>query len=108
MERVLDHLPDGLAIRIKLSPGASRERFLGFEADADGRIWLKAAVTAPADRGAANAALIALLARHAGIPKSAIHIASGAGARRKRLVLRGDRGEIAHRMNALLGTFEQK
>ena len=47
----------------------------------DGR-WLAQLKAAPVD-GQANAELIALVARHFGCAKAAVHIKSGASARRK-------------------------
>jgi uncharacterized protein YggU (UPF0235/DUF167 family) len=44
-------------------------------------------VAAPPEDGKANAALIALLAKTLGVPKSAIRIASGETARMKAIVI---------------------
>ena len=44
---------------------------------------LKAAVTAAAEDGKANAAVIALVARHFGLRKAQVHIKSGASGRSK-------------------------
>ena len=51
----------------------------------DGR-WLAQLKAAPVD-GQANAELIALVAKHFGCAKSAVHIKSGAGARRKLILI---------------------
>lgn len=53
----------------------------------DGR-WLAQLKAAPVD-GQANAELIALVAKHFGCAKSAVHIKSGAGARRKVIQIDG-------------------
>ena len=53
----------------------------------DGRI--KIAVTAPPVDGEANAAVIALLAKSLGIPKSAIAVVAGTSSRRKTLAIEG-------------------
>jgi uncharacterized protein YggU (UPF0235/DUF167 family) len=51
--------------------------------DGEGRPYLKVRVAAPPVEGAANAALIAFLAKALGLPKSSLAIASGTGARLK-------------------------
>lgn len=50
---------------------------------------LKARVTAPAVDGAANHALVRLLADELGVPKSAVRIVAGASARQKLVVAEG-------------------
>jgi uncharacterized protein YggU (UPF0235/DUF167 family) len=64
--------------------------------DADGRPLLKLRVAAAAADGAANAAVVALVARSLGLPKSAVRIAAGHTARIKRLEIDGvDAPDIA-------------
>jgi uncharacterized protein YggU (UPF0235/DUF167 family) len=56
-------------------------------------------LAAPPVDGAANAALIELLARYFGIPKSRISILSGERAKQKRLLLRGvDPSQVRERL----------
>jgi uncharacterized protein YggU (UPF0235/DUF167 family) len=61
----------------------------GWSADADGRPLLKVRVAAAASDGAANAAVIALIARSLGVPRSGVRISSGQTARVKRLEIDG-------------------
>jgi uncharacterized protein YggU (UPF0235/DUF167 family) len=61
----------------------------GWVADAEGRPVLKLRVSAAAAEGAANAAVIALVAKAVGVPRSAVRIASGETARVKRLEIAG-------------------
>jgi uncharacterized protein (TIGR00251 family) len=56
---------------------------------------LKAAVTAPAEDGKANAAVIELLAREWRLAKSAMEVVRGATARRKVLAIGGQTDEVA-------------
>jgi uncharacterized protein (TIGR00251 family) len=77
-------------ITVRLMPRAGKDRIVGFETDARGQRVLKVAVSAPPVDGAANTALIALLAKRLGIPKSSVSLVSGAAARVKRLALPGD------------------
>lgn len=71
---------DLLAVRV--TPGARKNR-IEREADQQSptqyRIW----VTAPAGKGAANAAALALLARELGCPKSALSVFRGHRSRQK-------------------------
>ena len=65
-------------IRVKVRPGA---RTSALEELPDGA-WL-ARVKAPPVDGKANEELVALIARHFGLPKGRVAIRSGAGARMK-------------------------
>ena len=88
-------------ITVRLMPRAGKDRIVGFETDARGQRVLKVAVAAPPVDGAANAALIALLAKQFGLPKSAVTLVSGAAARTKRIALAGDPARIAATLRAL-------
>jgi uncharacterized protein YggU (UPF0235/DUF167 family) len=67
----------------------------GWGVDADGRPMLRLRVSAAAAEGAANAAVVALVARGLRIPRSAVRIAAGQTARIKRLELDGvDAGDV--------------
>ena len=70
-------------LAVRLTPRGGREAVEGWAVDGDGRPYLKVRVAAPPVEGAANAALLALLAKTLGVPKSSLSIASGAGARLK-------------------------
>jgi uncharacterized protein YggU (UPF0235/DUF167 family) len=58
---------------------------IGRERDAAGQLLLRVALTAPPVDGAANAALIAFLARRLELPKAALRIAAGETGRLKLL-----------------------
>lgn len=62
---------------IHLTPKASKNAIIGWTKNAHGDDVLKACVTAIADKGKANKALIALLAKEWKIPKSSIIIVRG-------------------------------
>lgn len=74
---------------VRLQPGASVERIDGWARDADGRSILKLRVRSRAVEGEANKALIQLLARTLGVPKSAVSIQRGGQSRTKRVVVEG-------------------
>ena len=78
-----------LLLAIRLTPKASRQRIGGTFTDAAGARWLQASVTAPPDKGKANAALIALLASHLKVPTSSILLETGDTNRLKRLRISG-------------------
>ena len=69
---------------VRLTPRASFDRVDGV---LDG--VLKARVTAPAVEGAANHALVRLLAEELGVPRSDVRIVAGASARQKLVVVDG-------------------
>jgi Uncharacterized conserved protein len=88
----------GLEVRVRVTPRAQAERIDGLIADADGRSRLKVAVTEAADRGRANEAVVAALARAWGLPKSALAIVAGTTDRRKTLLLAGDAADLRRRL----------
>lgn len=93
---------DGLKVAVRLQPGASRAGIDGLAELADGRVVLKARVGAPPEGGKANAALIKLLAKAWGLPKTTFSIASGHGQREKLLLIAGDPTQLQARIETLL------
>lgn len=93
---------DGVRIAVRLTPKARRNQVQGVVADADGKAALKIAVTAAPVDGAANAALLALLAKQWRVPKSALRLVAGATDRRKILLLAGDGTALAKRLELWL------
>lgn len=81
-----------LMVRVWLVPGASRSGVVGAHGDA-----LKIRVSAPPERGRANAAAVALL-REALRP-AVVELVSGESTRRKTFAVRGlDAPEVVHRL----------
>lgn len=76
-------------LAVRLTPRGGRDAVDGWASDADGRPYLKVRVASPPVDGAANAALLAFLAKTLKIPRSAVRIAAGDTARLKRLALDG-------------------
>ncbi len=91
---------DGVRLAVRVSPGASRDRIEGVEADAAGRKWLRIRLAAPPVDGKANQALIRFLAKRWRLPKSALGIAGGAASRTKILSIRGDAAVLAAAIEA--------
>lgn len=78
-----------MRLAVRLTPRGGREAIDGWAVDGEGRPYLKVRVAAPPIEGAANAALLAFLAKTFGVPKSAVTLASGAGARLKLVDIAG-------------------
>jgi hypothetical protein len=76
-------------LTVRVTPRGGRDAVEGWAVDDAGRAVLKLRVAAAAADGAANAAVVALLAKALGLAKSAIHIAGGHTARVKRLEIAG-------------------
>ena len=89
---------DGVRLAVRLQPGAKAARIDGVVTDAEGGRMLKVRVAAPPADGKANAALVALLAKTLNIPKSAVTIRSGHGAKAKVLHLAGTPDDLAARL----------
>ena len=87
-------------VRLRVVPGARRAAVVGRHGDA----W-KVRVTAPPERGAANAAVIRLLAEALAVTPHDVEIVSGHGARDKTVRVTGvDPG----RVDALLAAADGK
>lgn len=87
--------PDGLVLSVRLTPKAAADAVDGVGRLSDGAEVVVARVRALPAKGAANAALIALLARALKLPKRTIEIVSGAGGRLKRVHIAGDAGALS-------------
>ncbi len=70
-------------LAVKLTPGAASDRIDGWDVDADDRAFLKVRVRARPVEGEANKALLLLLAKSLGVPKSAVTLARGGQSRLK-------------------------
>lgn len=90
-------VPDGLSIRVKASPKASRPAIKGIVELPDGAA-LAVAVAAPPVDGEANAALATFLAKSLGVAKGAASVESGTTSRIKRVLIRGDGASLAQRL----------
>ena len=75
---------DGVVLKVKAVPGASRDRVVGLFGDA-----LKLTTTAAPEKGKANQRLLALLAESLQIPPQKLELVSGEAAREKRILVRG-------------------
>lgn len=87
---------------IKLQPGAAADRIDGWDVDPEGRRVLKVRVRARPVDGEANVALIKLLAKALGVPKSSLALARGGQSRLKMITVEGlDEAALAERLNGI-------
>ncbi len=91
----------GILLDIRLTPRGGRDAIEGAKSLSDGHRVLCARVRAVPEKGAANSALVALVATAFGIPKSSVTLASGPTARVKTLRLAGDPGALLARAATL-------
>ncbi len=92
---------DGLRLRVRLTPKASRDAVGRLERLADGTEVLIVHVRAAPSEGAANAALTRLLADVLDVAKSKVDLVSGHTARVKTLKISGDGSALATRLATL-------
>jgi uncharacterized protein len=93
---------DHLRLAVRLTPSGGRDALEGTEIGADGEAMLKARVTAVPEKGKANKALVALLAKSLKIPKSSISVISGETSRKKILRIDGDTEDLIEKLEPLL------
>lgn len=96
-------LPEGAQIFLRVSPGASRDSVAGLWCGADGEARLAVKVTAPPDKGKANIAVLKLLSKRLGLPKSVLSITAGESARLKIVSLQGDPDALAGMLEMFAG-----
>jgi len=85
----------GVRLRLRVRAGGRANAIVGFHGGA-----LKLTVTPPPERGKANRAVIALLAKRLGLAAGAVEIVSGAGSPDKVVELPIDRDRLLDRLRA--------
>ena len=97
------YLPNktGVQIQVRLTPNARQTSIDGPKLRDDGQQVLHARVTAVPDKGKANKALIALLAKTLNISKSSIFIKAGHTSRQKTIQINGNIDELSRSLNEL-------
>jgi len=89
---------EGVRIAVRITPKARRDGIEGLADTAAGGAELRVSVTAVPEDGKANRALVKLLAKLWGVPKSAVEIVSGETDRHKILSISGDPERILRRI----------
>jgi uncharacterized protein len=86
---------EGAIVPVVAQPGSKRNAVLGERAGA-----VRIAVTAPPDKGKANAAIQSVLAENLGCKPAQVSLISGAASRQKRFLIRGvDLEELRKRLS---------
>ncbi len=93
---------------MRASPRAGRDAIEGIFTAADGRAWLSVKLTAAPSDGAANEALIRLLARTLGVAKRDVTLASGPASRLKKLHISGDPAKLATVLTAIIEDMHER
>jgi len=93
----------GVQLAVRVTARARRSEIKGVIVIEDGRRALAVRLAAPPVEGAANKALIAMIADHAGLAASRITIRSGETARLKILHLAGDGDAIVAALERAVG-----
>lgn len=86
---MLSKATGGVTLRVKLTPGAARNALVRTEQDDAGNALLRATVTTVPEKGKANAALIKMLAKKLGLPKTSIRLIAGEQSRHKTVLVMG-------------------
>jgi uncharacterized protein (TIGR00251 family) len=90
-------------LTVRLTPSGGRDAIDGFETAADGEEHLKVRVRAVPEKGKANAALVAVLAKALGLAKNKVSLVSGDTQRKKILRIDADPEAVRKRLAELLG-----
>ncbi len=105
MTRPYRKVRDGILLDVRVTPKSAATRLAGLHTAADGAVSLAVKVTAPPDKGKANAAVIAVLAEAFDQPKSTLSLVSGEAGRRKTVHISGHPDGLAARIETALKTI---
>ena len=92
----------GVLVALRVTPNAGNDAIEGEEQRADGSSVLRLRVKAVPDKGKANAAAMALLAKALGLPKSTLTLTSGETARLKTILISGEAEDLIGRLETLV------
>jgi len=106
-EKVCRRSRGGIALAVRLTPKSSKDEISGIE-PYDGKSVLKARVRAIPDKGQANAALVKLIAKWLGVPRSTVSLASGGKSRLKSIEVRGNADELINLLEESLAELDKK
>ena len=95
--------PDGLEVRVRVTPRGGQDAVDGIETLSDGRPVLKVRVRAVPEDGAANEGVRRLIAKALRVPASAVSLEAGATARLKTFVISGEGDKLSAALAALTG-----
>lgn len=92
-----------IRLAVRLMPNGGHNAIDGLESDGEDGTLMKVRVTTVPEKGKANKALIALVAKSLGIPKSTVSIASGDTSQKKILRIDGDPEDLIKKLETLFG-----
>jgi uncharacterized protein YggU (UPF0235/DUF167 family) len=92
---------EGVSVAVRVTPRGGRDGIDGVETLANGRTILKLRVRAIAEGGEANGAVIVLLAKAVGVPRTHVRIASGVTSRLKQVTIHGDPRKLGEALRQL-------
>lgn len=98
----------GLRLAVRLTPKAGRDGVEGVKPTVDGGSELCVKVTAVPEKGRANAALLALLAKRLKLPVSAFTLVAGDTDRHKQIHIAGEAAALEPALAALLAAPPRK
>jgi uncharacterized protein YggU (UPF0235/DUF167 family) len=87
----------GILLTVRVTPKASSDTVVGCERRAEG-VVLAVKVRALPDKGEANDAVVAVLAKWLSEPKARLKVAAGAKARLKQVFVAGEPAELIERI----------
>lgn len=88
---------DGVLVAVRLTPKSSSDAITGIAGGPDGAHLVAKVRALPSD-GAANDALVKLMAKWIGLPQRDVTLAAGGKSRLKMLHLRGDSADLVRRL----------
>ena len=94
----------GAALRVRVTPRSSRNAAGGVYRDAEGRAALVVRVSAAPEKGKANRAVIATLAKRLKLAKSRLAITGGLADRTKIVAITGDPADFEATLRDLLNS----
>ena len=102
MIQIADHA-EGCVVSVRVQPGARRNMIVGRQGEA-----LKVAVTAPPDKGRANASLVLVLADALGLKRSQVELIAGETSRAKKVLMRDvTAAELRAKLDVFLPNAEE-
>ncbi|MGI9382470.1 MAG: DUF167 family protein, partial [Methyloligellaceae bacterium] len=90
-----------MALTVRLTPNARADEILSVD-DAGERAVLRAKVRAVPEKGKANAALIKLVAKWLGVPRTRVTCVAGGTSRVKTLQIEGESNDLITKINERL------
>ncbi|MBX3489636.1 MAG: DUF167 domain-containing protein [Parvibaculum sp.] len=95
-------LAGGVAVRLRVTPRGGADRIEGLACDPDGNGFIRLRVSAVAEKGRANEAVLKLLAKAWRLPRTSLSVTAGETGRNKVVTVAGDAAALEARISAWL------